>query len=243
VTKPFQTEEVLARVRTHLTLHHLQQELQQNNRALATANETLEEKVHQRTAELAQANHDLQAEIEHRISHQQEKDRLFNLVSHQSEQIRTMTTWLIQAAQTERQGLALELRTEIAHKIELLQSSLTRARQLLNTSRIEQVADQLDSALQMLAQMEHYVTRVTTTLPQPTTHEQDVSQSLLLKLTEREREVLQLLAQGKTSSEISKTLSITAGSVYTYNRRIKDKLDIHDIPGLIKFAMDHNLVS
>jgi DNA-binding response OmpR family regulator/DNA-binding CsgD family transcriptional regulator len=242
VTKPFQAEEVLARVKTHLTLRHLQQELQQNNRALASANETLEEKVQLRTAELAQANQDLQAEIEQRISHQQEKDRLFSLVSHQSEQLRTMTTWLIQTAQTERQGLASELRTEIAHKIELLQSSLTTARQLLGTPQIEHIADHLDSALQMLVQMEQYVTRITTALPRPTSHEQDISQSLLLKLTEREREVLQLLVQGKTGSEISETLSISASSVHTYNRRIKDKLNIHDIPGLVKFAIDHKLV-
>jgi signal transduction histidine kinase len=42
ITKPFQFEEVLARVKTHLSLHRLQQELQQNNEALITSNKELE---------------------------------------------------------------------------------------------------------------------------------------------------------------------------------------------------------
>ncbi len=242
VTKPLQATEVLARVETHLTIARLQQELHQKNEALAAANETLEEKVEQRTAELAQANRTLQAEIERRISYQQEKDRLFTMVSQQSEQLRQMTTMLIDAQQQERQGLASELSVEIAHKIGLLQASLTSTKQLLNTSQIGLAIDQLEEALPVLAQIERYVSQVTGQLPQPTSHEQDLSQSPLLKLTEREREVFQLLVQGKSSSEISDLLSITAPSVHTYNRRIKDKLDIPDLAGLMKFAFEHNLV-
>ena len=49
ITKPFQREEVLARVETHLTLHRLQQDLRELNR-------TLEDNVAERTAELAKAN-------------------------------------------------------------------------------------------------------------------------------------------------------------------------------------------
>lgn len=76
VTKPFQTEEVLARVNTHLTLQamrrqltaqnlQLQQEIevrQQAEAALQRAYDGLEDKVAQRTAELAQANASLRAE-------------------------------------------------------------------------------------------------------------------------------------------------------------------------------------
>lgn len=235
ITKPFQTEEMLARVRTHIALRQLQQELQ-------TANETLEEKVQDRTAALAEANANLQAEIERRKRQQQEKDRLFTVVSQQSDQLRTITTLLIETQQTDRQGLALSLRQEIAQKVSLLQSNLKTARQLLLTGHTEIVADHLVSAEAVLAHIEQYVDEVTTSLPQPTLHEQDVSENPLVKLTEREREVLQLLAQGKSANEISDILTITVGSVYTYNRRIKDKLNLYDIPSLIKFALDHHLV-
>lgn len=76
VTKPFQTEEVLARVNTHLTLQAMRQQLtaqnlqlqqevevrQQAEAALQRAYDGLEDKVAQRTAELAQANASLKAE-------------------------------------------------------------------------------------------------------------------------------------------------------------------------------------
>ncbi|MBT8401646.1 MAG: sigma 54-interacting transcriptional regulator [Rhodothermia bacterium] len=59
VTKPFQHEEVLARITTHLTLRRLQVELHD-------ANQSLEERVAERTSELRQANQSLQAEIAER---------------------------------------------------------------------------------------------------------------------------------------------------------------------------------
>ena len=235
ITKPFQEKEVLARVNTHLTVRRLQQ-------ALRIANSTLEEKVQIRTAELAEANKNLQGEIDQRIRHQQEKDRLFTVVSQQSDQLRNLTTLLIQSQQVERQGLAADLHNEIAQKIELVQSNMTLAQQLLTADNLEIVTEHLSSAAQILAQMAQYVTQVTSDLPQPTPQEQDVTENPLVKLSGREREVLQLLAQGKSSNEISDMLSIAVASVYTYNRRIKDKLDLHDTPSLIKFALDHNLV-
>ncbi len=71
ITKPFQFEEVLARVRTHLTLHHLQrqlvtanQELQAANQELAAANQALA----QANAELAASNADLDA-FAHTVAH------------------------------------------------------------------------------------------------------------------------------------------------------------------------------
>lgn len=235
ITKPFQTEELLARVKTHLELRRLQQELQNTN-------ETLEEKVRDRTTELAEANSRLQAEIERRKRQQQEKDRLFGVVSEQSDQLRNLTNLLIQSGQTDRQGLAVDLQNEIARKIERAQSTVTSARHMLAVDKLDRVAEHLNTTAQILSQMEVYITQVTTDLPQPTLHEQDVSENPLVKLSGREREVLQLLAQAKSNQEISDMLNISVASVYTYNRRIKDKLDLRDLPSLIKFAMDHDLL-
>jgi DNA-binding response OmpR family regulator len=56
VSKPFQPEEVIARVNTHLTISNLKKSLAEKNKALGEANDLLEERVRQRTAELASFN-------------------------------------------------------------------------------------------------------------------------------------------------------------------------------------------
>ncbi|MCB0166244.1 MAG: response regulator [Anaerolineae bacterium] len=235
VSKPFQEIELLARIETHLTMRHLQQ-------ALQTANETLEDKVRLRTAELAEANRKLQAEIEHRIQHQQEKDNLFTVVSQQSEQVRNLTTWLIESQQANRHGLASGISDEIAHRIALLQTDLTVVKEMGPAYQEGPSLTHLENALQILTEMESYVTRITTDLRQPTTQERDISNNPLIKLSEREREVLRLLVQGKSGSDIADIINIAPSSVHTYSRRIRTKLDLPDLPSLVKFAIEHHLI-
>jgi two-component system sensor histidine kinase ChiS len=56
VAKPFQAEEVIARVNTHLTISRLKKSLSEKNRQLQASNEILEQRVKERTAELAALN-------------------------------------------------------------------------------------------------------------------------------------------------------------------------------------------
>ena len=62
-------------------------------------------------------------------------------------------------------------------------------------------------------------------------------------LTEREREVLQLLAQGETSKQIACRLHLSVKTVGTHRRHIMDKLNINNIAGLTKFAIREGLAS
>ncbi len=62
-------------------------------------------------------------------------------------------------------------------------------------------------------------------------------------LTSREREVLQLIAEGNPSSEIAVAMHISARTVDTHRHNIMKKLDIHTIAGLTKFAIRHGLCS
>lgn len=61
------------------------------------------------------------------------------------------------------------------------------------------------------------------------------------KLSGREREVLQLIAEGKSSAEVAELLHISVRTVDTHRHNIMTKLEIHSIAGLTKFAIRHGL--
>ena len=60
-------------------------------------------------------------------------------------------------------------------------------------------------------------------------------------LTAREREVLQLLAEGRSNKEIADALFLSTRTVETHRAQIMDKLDIRSVAGLTKFAIRHGL--
>lgn len=61
-------------------------------------------------------------------------------------------------------------------------------------------------------------------------------------LTPRERQVLQLVAEGKTSKEVAALLELTVKTAESYRARIMDKLDIHDTAGLVRYAIRQGLI-
>jgi DNA-binding NarL/FixJ family response regulator len=63
------------------------------------------------------------------------------------------------------------------------------------------------------------------------------------RLSSRERQVLQLLAEGKSGSDIALALSISPRTVETYRSRMMEKLGIRDVPGLVKLAILHGLTT
>ena len=67
--------------------------------------------------------------------------------------------------------------------------------------------------------------------------------SPLEQLSPREREILQLVAEGKTSQEIGERLSISPKSVDTYRSRLMHKIGVEDVAGLVKFAIQHGVIS
>ena len=70
---------------------------------------------------------------------------------------------------------------------------------------------------------------------------QPVEDSLSL-LTDREREVLQLIAEGKTNKEIATLLSVSINTVETHRKHIMEKLDLHNTAELVRFAIRERLV-
>jgi DNA-binding NarL/FixJ family response regulator len=71
----------------------------------------------------------------------------------------------------------------------------------------------------------------------------DRERTSLERLTPRQREVLQLVAEGHTTREIAKQLGITAKTAEAYRGDLMSALDIHDIASLTRYAVREGLVS
>lgn len=65
----------------------------------------------------------------------------------------------------------------------------------------------------------------------------------LAGLTGRQREILQLVAEGHPTKEIAALLGVSVKTVESHRAQIMERLDIHDVPGLVRFAIRAGLVS
>lgn len=61
-------------------------------------------------------------------------------------------------------------------------------------------------------------------------------------LTDRERQVLQLVAEGNTTKEIAVILGVAAKTAETHRVKVMEKLDIHSTAGLVRYAVRRGLV-
>lgn len=67
--------------------------------------------------------------------------------------------------------------------------------------------------------------------------------SLVARLTPRQREVLQLVVEGYRTKEIARKLKRSVKTIEMHRGCIMDSLDIHDVPGLVRFAIRVGLIS
>ena len=65
----------------------------------------------------------------------------------------------------------------------------------------------------------------------------------LERLSSRERQVLQMLAEGHTQSDIATALSLSPKTVETYRARVMEKLGLHDFASLVKFAIQNGITA
>ena len=61
-------------------------------------------------------------------------------------------------------------------------------------------------------------------------------------LAPRERQVLQLVAEGHTSKEIAALLTLSVKTVDSYRARVMEKLDVHETAGLVRYAVRHGVI-
>ncbi|HYF61921.1 MAG TPA: response regulator [Herpetosiphonaceae bacterium] len=226
VSKPIEATELLARVTTHLKVRALQEQLHH-------ANEQLEERVRERTAALEE-------EITQRIRHQGEKETLLELVRQQSEQLREITQVLLNSQAEQQHTLQIDV-VQIERDLGQLEAQLSLARQLIDAGSV-QAGGAIDGAQRILSSVRQYTLQVSSHLDQATSVQQHLRGNPLLNLSDREYEVFQLLVQGRSNGEIAEILVLAKTTVSTHQRRIMEKLGVSDLPSLVKFAIQHNLV-
>jgi DNA-binding NarL/FixJ family response regulator len=154
----------------------------------------------------------------------------------------------LDGAQATERILSLNLPTQIV--ILSMHSDSILAQQLLRQGvkgylLKHSIADELPLAIRSASQGKVYLSpaisdSVLNTLMTPGAR--DVPEEAGDLLSGREREVLQLIAEGYTNNAIAEALTISVKTVEKHRANLMAKLDVHDLPGLIRTAIKHGLI-
>jgi len=102
---------------------------------------------------------------------------------------------------------------------------------------------ELELALKTVARGETYLTPAVAKYAIKAYREKsDGPSGPLMKLSMRQREILQLIAEGQTTKDIAQRLNLSVKTVETHRSQLMERLDIHDVPGLVRFAMRVGLI-
>jgi DNA-binding NarL/FixJ family response regulator len=102
---------------------------------------------------------------------------------------------------------------------------------------------ELPLALESVMRGETYLTpKVSHHVVQGFLRESDPQAGLLDELTGRQREILQLIAEGHSMKEVAHRLNLSVKTVETHRTRMMDRLGIHDVAGLVRLAVRAGLV-
>lgn len=103
---------------------------------------------------------------------------------------------------------------------------------------------QLEAALQTVARGERYVCSEIARLVGPhTLAGVESPHSRLETLTPRQREILQLIAESRNTKEIAVLLDLSPKTVEFHRAAVMDRLNIHDVAGLVRFVMQTGLAA
>ena len=143
IVRPFQVEEVLARVETHLTLRHLRRQLQQENLRL-------EERVKARTVELEESNKALKQEISERKRVELELQRSLSEIQHLKEQVQAENVYLREEIQLEHNF------QEIVGHSDILKALLFKVGQVAPTNTTVLISGETGTGKELIARAIHH---------------------------------------------------------------------------------------
>ena len=105
-------------------------------------------------------------------------------------------------------------------------------------------AVELEKAIKAVAQGANYFSpAVRTRVVRNKSGRLSIDRALIERLTPRQREILQLIAERHSTKEIAQILNISVKTVETHRAQMMERVGIHDVPGLVRFAIRAGLAS
>jgi DNA-binding NarL/FixJ family response regulator len=134
--------------------------------------------------------------------------------------------------------IILSMHADVTHVREALRSGV--AGYLLKGAAVSE----LPLALRAVTRGESYLTpKISQQVVEGYLRDSEAEPGPLNGLTTRQREILQLIAEGRSTKEIAGILDISVKTVETHRLRLMERLDIHDVSGLVRFAIRAGLIS
>lgn len=105
-------------------------------------------------------------------------------------------------------------------------------------------AAELETAIKVVARGEKYFSPlISARLRKDRNGMLSADRETIERLTPRQREILQLIAERHSTKDIAQILNISVKTVETHRAQLMQRLDIHDVPGLVRFAIRGGLAS
>ena len=101
---------------------------------------------------------------------------------------------------------------------------------------------ELEQAIQTVIRGERYISPETARNTIFEVTNRATKRDLLATLSPRQREVLRLIAEGKTTKQIAQVLEISVKTVETHRAQLMERLGIHDVAGLVRYAIIVGLI-
>jgi DNA-binding CsgD family transcriptional regulator len=145
--------------------------------------------------------------------------------------------------QAKTRAESAETRTEQAEtRTELAKTRTEQAE--IRTEQAETRTEQAETILQRVVNKEVHLspeisTRFLKRIPLQAIADR---KSPLEQLTSRQREILQLIAEGQNTKQIAHILKVSPKTVEYHRMKLMNCLNIHDVPGLVRFAMQVGLL-
>ena len=149
----------------------------------------------------------------------------------------TEATYLIRERCPETHVIILSMYSNQVHVLRALQAGATGY--VVKKSAAKEVVD----AIRAVHKGERYLSKELADSVIDEAVHKTTSGDPLERLSSRERQVLQMLAEGHAVAHIAATLSLSPKTVETYRARMMEKLDIHDFATLVRFAIQHGITS